>query len=179
MQTLGKAALDLPGPLAVRSLRSGIAPPEPLRMEQLQRAPIVTTSRTRGAASGPHDEGSQERCCAETPDARVSLAHGLVLGLRYAVKGRGAGPRRAGEGGGDRLFLREGLGRPPQADETRTPRLHDSPGAIDQMSWAEMQLVFASHFAAEVGELHRVGASRRRTGASWRSGATGRVGGCW
>jgi hypothetical protein len=55
------------------------------------------------------------------------------------------------------LLLREGLGRPPQAEEQRTPRLPDSPSAIDQMPWADMKLVFASYFASEISELHRVG----------------------
>jgi hypothetical protein len=55
------------------------------------------------------------------------------------------------------LLLREGLGRPAQAEEVRTPRLPDSPEAIDQMSWTDMKLVFASWFASEISDLHRVG----------------------
>jgi hypothetical protein len=42
------------------------------------------------------------------------------------------------------LLLREGLGRPAQAEEPATPRLLDSVEAVRRMSWNDMQCLFAA-----------------------------------
>jgi hypothetical protein len=55
------------------------------------------------------------------------------------------------------LLLREGLGRPPQAEEIRATAIPDSAEAVEQMSWNDLRFVFAAHFAAEISELRVVG----------------------
>jgi hypothetical protein len=42
------------------------------------------------------------------------------------------------------LLLREGLGRPATAEEVGTPRMPASVAAVSEMSWGEMQGLFAS-----------------------------------
>jgi hypothetical protein len=51
------------------------------------------------------------------------------------------------------LLLREGLGRPPQAEEPRVSRIPDSVEAIEKMSWDEMQALFASIFLDEITDI--------------------------
>jgi hypothetical protein len=41
------------------------------------------------------------------------------------------------------LLLREGLGRPPQAEEPSRPRLPNDPEAVERMSWQDMQALMA------------------------------------
>ncbi len=48
------------------------------------------------------------------------------------------------------LLLREGLGRVPQAEEAPVPRLPQSAEAVKNMSWEDMQLVFATLYAEEI-----------------------------
>jgi hypothetical protein len=48
------------------------------------------------------------------------------------------------------LLLREGLGRPPQADETPAPRLPGSAEAVTRMSWDDLQILGATLFAEEI-----------------------------
>jgi hypothetical protein len=66
------------------------------------------------------------------------------------------------------LLLREGLGRPPQAEETHAPRLPSSAEAVEKMSWTEMKAVFAASFVT----CHRT----RRTGALRRHDTGSRSG---
>jgi hypothetical protein len=42
------------------------------------------------------------------------------------------------------VLLREGLGRPAQAEAPATPRLPDTVEAVQRMSWEDMQHVFAA-----------------------------------
>jgi hypothetical protein len=51
------------------------------------------------------------------------------------------------------LLLREGLGRPPQAEEAASPRLPRTAEAIAKLGWGEMKLIFASQFATEVAAI--------------------------
>jgi hypothetical protein len=51
------------------------------------------------------------------------------------------------------LLLREGLGRPPQAEETPAPRLPASVGAVAQMSWDDLQILGATLFADEIASV--------------------------
>jgi len=48
------------------------------------------------------------------------------------------------------LLLREGLGRPAQAEEPPVAELPDSVEAVKQMSWTDLQMVFDLHFADDV-----------------------------
>jgi hypothetical protein len=51
------------------------------------------------------------------------------------------------------LLLREGLGRPPQAEEPRALRIPDSVEAIEGMSWDEMQALLAAIFVDEIAVI--------------------------
>jgi hypothetical protein len=51
------------------------------------------------------------------------------------------------------LLLREGLGRPPQAEEAPAPRLPASVGAVAQMTWDELQILGATMFADEIASV--------------------------
>jgi hypothetical protein len=48
------------------------------------------------------------------------------------------------------VLLREGLGRPAQAEEPTPPRLPESAAAVKDMPWEDMQVLFAAVFADEV-----------------------------
>jgi hypothetical protein len=48
------------------------------------------------------------------------------------------------------LLLREGLGRPPQADETPAARLPRTAEAVEKLGWDDMQAIFAASFASEI-----------------------------
>jgi hypothetical protein len=65
------------------------------------------------------------------------------------------------------LLLREGLGRPAQAEEPSVPQLPDSVEAIRAMSWTEIQTVFAVTFANEIEAVSERGidALRERVAA--------------
>jgi len=72
------------------------------------------------------------------------------------------------------LLLREGLGRPPQAEEASSTRLPQSAEAVEKLGWDEMKAIFAAQFANEIvaviergGEEllgEHVGTRRRRAG---------------
>jgi hypothetical protein len=51
------------------------------------------------------------------------------------------------------LLLREGLGRPPQAEEAASPRLPATVEAIEKLGWTEMMAIFATHFASEIEDV--------------------------
>jgi hypothetical protein len=51
------------------------------------------------------------------------------------------------------LLLREGLGRPPQAEEAPAPRLPANVGAVAQMSWDDLQILGATMFADEIASV--------------------------
>ena len=51
------------------------------------------------------------------------------------------------------LLLCEGLGRPPQAEETASPRLPRTVEAVEKLSWKDMQMIFATHFATEIAAV--------------------------
>jgi hypothetical protein len=53
------------------------------------------------------------------------------------------------------LLLREGLGRPPQAEEAPSPRLPASVGAVADMKWEELQILGATLFADEIASVMR------------------------
>jgi hypothetical protein len=55
------------------------------------------------------------------------------------------------------LLLREGLGRPPQAEETPSPRLPHTAEAVAKLSWDDMQMIFAAHFASEITAVAKDG----------------------
>jgi hypothetical protein len=51
------------------------------------------------------------------------------------------------------LLLREGLGRPPQAEEAPAPRLPASADAVARMDWNEIQILGATVFADEIAAI--------------------------
>ena len=55
------------------------------------------------------------------------------------------------------LLLREGLGRAPQAEETPTRRLPTSVAAVREMSWDDMQALFAAIYVDEIAAAQRDG----------------------
>jgi hypothetical protein len=55
------------------------------------------------------------------------------------------------------LLLREGLGRPPQAEEPRASRIPDSVEAIEKMPWDDMQALFAGIFVDEIAAVEERG----------------------
>jgi hypothetical protein len=65
------------------------------------------------------------------------------------------------------LLLREGLGRPAQAEEPLVSRMPESVAAVEAMSWADLQMVFAVHFADEIAAVSSQGpdALRERVAA--------------
>jgi hypothetical protein len=48
------------------------------------------------------------------------------------------------------LLLREGLGRPAQAEEPHHAALPTTAAAVQEISWSDLQTVFAVEFAAEI-----------------------------
>ncbi len=48
------------------------------------------------------------------------------------------------------LLLREGLGRPPQAEEAATPRMPRTAEAVEKLGWNDLKAIFAAQFASEV-----------------------------
>jgi hypothetical protein len=51
------------------------------------------------------------------------------------------------------LLLREGLGRPPQAEEVPAPRMPSTAAAVTAMSWNELQILGATIFAEEIAAV--------------------------
>jgi hypothetical protein len=55
------------------------------------------------------------------------------------------------------LLLREGLGRPATAEEVRAPRMPTSVAAVSELSWDEMQALFAAICVDEIVAVQRSG----------------------
>jgi hypothetical protein len=51
------------------------------------------------------------------------------------------------------LLLREGLGRPPQAEETAAPRLPATASAVSRMGWEELQILAVTMYADEIAAV--------------------------
>ena len=51
------------------------------------------------------------------------------------------------------LLLREGLGRPPQAEEAASPRLPRTAEAVEKLGWDDMKMIFATQFASEIAAV--------------------------
>ena len=62
----------------------------------------------------------------------------------------------------DSVLLREGLGRPAQAEEPSVPQLPDSVEAIRAMPWRDLQAVFALQFADDIQAISEHGADALR-----------------
>lgn len=60
------------------------------------------------------------------------------------------------------LLLREGLGRPAQAEEPSVPQLPDSVEAIRAMTWHDLQAVFALQFAEDITTVSERGTDALR-----------------
>jgi hypothetical protein len=55
------------------------------------------------------------------------------------------------------LLLREGLGRPPQAEEVPIPSMPANVAALEGMGWEEMQALFAATYVDEIAAIQRTG----------------------
>jgi hypothetical protein len=55
------------------------------------------------------------------------------------------------------LLLREGLGRPATAEEVTSPQLPTNVSAIREMSWADIQALFAAIYVDEIAAASRDG----------------------
>jgi hypothetical protein len=55
------------------------------------------------------------------------------------------------------LLLREGLGRAPQAEEPPRPRMPTTVAAVREMSWDDMQALFAAIYVDEIAAVQRDG----------------------
>src|SRR5262249_2334566 len=55
------------------------------------------------------------------------------------------------------LLLREGLGRPATAEEVQSPRMPTSVGAVRDMSWDELEALFAATYVDEIAAAEREG----------------------
>jgi hypothetical protein len=55
------------------------------------------------------------------------------------------------------LLLREGLGRPPQAEEAASPRLPRTAEAVEKLGWDDMNAIFAAQFASEIEAVTKRG----------------------
>jgi hypothetical protein len=55
------------------------------------------------------------------------------------------------------LLLREGLGRPATADDSRPPRMPATVEAVWDMDWDAMQAVFAATYVEEIAAVQREG----------------------
>ena len=51
------------------------------------------------------------------------------------------------------LLLREGLGRPPQAEEAASPRLPRTAEAVEKLGCNDLQMIFATQFASEIAAV--------------------------
>jgi len=51
------------------------------------------------------------------------------------------------------LLLREGLGRPPQAEEPAAPRLPENVDTVRNMNWDELQVLFANTYVDEIAAV--------------------------
>ena len=55
------------------------------------------------------------------------------------------------------VLLREGLGRPAQAEEAPTPRMPSSVAAVKALGWDEFQALFAATYVDEIAAVQRDG----------------------
>ena len=55
------------------------------------------------------------------------------------------------------VLLREGLGRPAQAEEVPTPQLSANVAAVKRMGWEEMQFLLAATYVDEIAAIERRG----------------------
>ena len=87
----------------------------------------------------------------EQPNRRGSrlsasaAASGLVL--RHGCPTLGCVSRRSS------CCFREGLGRPPQAEDAAAPRLPVSAAAVTRMNWEELQILAAAVYAHEIAAV--------------------------
>jgi hypothetical protein len=63
------------------------------------------------------------------------------------------------------LLLREGLGRPPQAEEAASARLPRTAEAVEKLGWNDMKMIFATQFASEIAAVRRAVGSCSASGS--------------
>jgi hypothetical protein len=80
-----------------------------------------------------------------------------LFGLRQEAASRVKIPDVRSRVAAIELLLRQGLGRPPQAEESTSPRLPRTAEAVEKLGWEDMQLIFASQFAGEIAAVTESG----------------------
>jgi len=126
------------------SIRPALAQLAASNLDALQRALLkaaLSATTTRWATVSCGECGARSRVELPIPDTHARL---------QAIE----------------TLLAQGLGRPGQADEQTVPRLPHSIDAVKQMSWEEMQYVFAARFAGEIAAIERHGGESASTRAA-------------
>ena len=91
-----------------------------------------------------------------------------MLGLRQEAASRGQDPGRSEPVAAIELLLREGLGRPPRAEEAASPRLPRTAEAVEKLGSEDLNAIFAAQFASEIEAVMEQGGEavlRERVGA--------------
>jgi len=117
------------------AIRPALAQLAAANLDGLQRALLdaaLSATTTRWATVSCDDCGARSRVELPVPDVRSRL---------QAIE----------------TLLAQGLGRPGQAEEQPAPRLPASVAAVMEMSWEEMQAVFAATYADEIAAAQQHG----------------------
>jgi hypothetical protein len=110
------------------------------------------------------------RCtgASRAPRTYVRVDSRCVVGDHFGVECSGCGERSRIEApvpdvrarvAAIELLLREGLGRPATAEEVRPQRMPSHVGAVEELSWEEMQALFAATYVDEIRAVQRDGGS--------------------
>jgi hypothetical protein len=159
------------------SLRQGKIPKKGARNETTLRVitePTVPTSTTKMTASGIADPATVRPLLAvaaaeNVEQLKASLLEAAGSATRpvwLTIECTGCGERSRVEApvpdvrarvAAIELLLREGLGRPGQAEEPTTPRLPESAAAIHSMAWDDLQGLAATLLVDELVAVQRDG----------------------
>jgi hypothetical protein len=143
----------------------------PRRRESSITEPLVAEVETALASGNGHADPAQvrprlaEAAAASVDDIQAALldaALGATRDMWVTTACSGCGKKQRVEVkipdvrsrvAAIELLLREGLGRPPQAEEAASPRLPHTVEAIARLGWMDMQMIFATHFASEIAAV--------------------------
>jgi hypothetical protein len=118
--------------LSPAQVRPALAQAAAASLDEIQRALLdaaLGAAREHWATFTCPDCGKKHRAQVSVPDVRSRVA---------AIE----------------LLLREGLGRPAQAEEAPVAQLPDSAEAVRRMSWSDLQTVFAVTFAGDIAAVN-------------------------
>ena len=126
-QTNGRGTVRL----TPSDVRPALAQAAAASLDEIQRALLdaaLGAARDHWATFTCPDCGKKHRAQVQVPDVRSRVA---------AIE----------------LLLREGLGRPAQAEEPHHATLPSTPAGIQQLSWRDLQAVFAVEFAEQIATV--------------------------